>query len=64
MNKGSVIVDIASMSAYSTPNFLIPKKAYPLAETDETLFLKKILKLSALTKDEYQKKGLICPKTS
>lgn len=59
MNKGSVIVDIASMSAYSTPNFLIPKKAYPLAETDETLFLKKILKLSALTKDEYQKKGLI-----
>ena len=59
MNKGSVIVDIASMSAYSTPNFLVPKKAYPLAETDEALFLKKILKLSALTKDEYQKKGLI-----
>ena len=59
MNQGSVIVDIASMSAYSTPNFLIPKKAYPLAETDEALFLKKILKLSALTKDEYQKKGLI-----
>ena len=59
MNQGSVIVDIASMSAYSTPNFMIPKKAYPLAETDEALFLKKILKLSALTKDEYQKKGLI-----
>ena len=59
MNKGSVIVDIASMSAYSTPNFLVPKKAYPLSETDEALFLKKILKLSALTKDEYQKKGLI-----
>ena len=55
MNQGSVIVDIASMSAYSTPNFMIPKKAYPLAETDEALFLKKILKLSALTKDEYQK---------
>ncbi len=30
MNQGSVIVDIASMSAYSTPNFMIPKKAYPL----------------------------------
>lgn len=59
MNQGSVIVDIASMSAYSTPNFMIPKKAYSLAETDEALFLKKILKLSALTKDEYQKKGLI-----
>lgn len=59
MNQGSVIVDIASMSAYSTPNFMIPKKAYPLAETDEALFVKKILKLSALTKDEYQKKGLI-----
>lgn len=59
MNQGSVIVDIASMSAYSTPNFMIPKKAYPLAETNEALFLKKILKLSALTKDEYQKKGLI-----
>lgn len=59
MSKGSVIVDIASMSAYSVPNFMVPKKAYPLAETDEALFLKKILKLSALTKDEYQKKGLI-----
>lgn len=59
MKQGSVIVDIASMSAYSTPNFMIPKKAYPLAETDEALFLKKILKLSAITKDEYQKKGLI-----
>ena len=59
MNKGSVIVDIASMSAYSVPNFMVPKKSYPLAETNEALFLKKILKLSVLTKDEYQKKGLI-----
>jgi hypothetical protein len=33
-----VIVDISSNSAYSLPSFIIPKKAYPLAETDEAKF--------------------------
>ena len=58
MHKGSVIVDIASMSAYSMPSFLLPKKAYPLAETDEALFFKKALKMAGLVKDAYQKNGL------
>ena len=40
MNPGSVIVDVSSNSAYILPSFIIPKKAYPLAETDEDAFLK------------------------
>ncbi len=58
MHKGSVIVDIASMSAYSMPAFLLPKKAYPLAETNEALFFKKALKMTGMIKDAYQKNGL------
>ena len=59
MHKGSVIIDIASMSAYAMPELmLLPKKAYPLAETDEALFIKKALKMTGMIKDEYQKKGL------
>ncbi len=58
MHKGSVIVDIASMSAYSVPSFMLPKKAYRLAETDEALFFKKALKMTNLIKDTYQKNGL------
>ena len=57
MNAGSVIVDVASNSAYVLPSFIIPKKAYLLAETDETLFLEKLLKRSSLPKGEYQQKG-------
>lgn len=58
MHKGSVIVDIASMSAYSMPAFLLPKKAYPLVETNEALFFKKALKMAGMIKDAYQKNGL------
>ncbi len=58
MHKGSVIVDIASMSAYSMPAFMLPKKAYPLAETDENLFLKKIIKKTGMVKDAYLKNGM------
>ena len=58
MHKGSVIIDIASMSAYAMPELMLPKKAYPLAETDEALFIKKVLKMTGMIKDEYQKKGL------
>ncbi len=57
MNAGSVIVDVASNSAYILPSFIIPKKAYPLAETDEDKFLKKLVKRSGLAKGEYQQKG-------
>ncbi len=57
MNAGSVIVDVASNSAYILPNFIIPKKAYALAETDEEKFLKKLVKRSGMAKGEYQQKG-------
>lgn len=58
MGKGSVIVDVSSNSAYILPGFLIPKKAYALAETDEAKFLAKLCKRSKLAKGEYQQKGL------
>lgn len=57
MNPGSVIVDVSSNSAYILPSFIIPKKAYPLAETNEDAFLKKLVKRSGLAKGEYQRKG-------
>lgn len=57
MQAGSVIVDVSSNSAYILPSFIIPKKVYPLAETDEDLFVKKLVKKSNMPKDEYQKKG-------
>lgn len=57
MNPGSVIVDVSSNSAYMLPGFIIPKKAYPLAETDEAAFLKKLIKKSSMPKGEYQQKG-------
>nr|WP_297708471.1 SDR family NAD(P)-dependent oxidoreductase [uncultured Butyrivibrio sp.] len=57
MEKGSVIVDISSNSAYALPKFLINKKTYALAETDEDKFLKKLLKLSNLPKGDYAKAG-------
>ena len=57
MKEGSVIVDVASNSAYVLPSFLINKKVYALAETDEETFLKKLVKKSNLAKGEYQRKG-------
>ncbi|MBQ9730274.1 MAG: SDR family NAD(P)-dependent oxidoreductase [Clostridia bacterium] len=57
MKEGSVIVDVSSNSAYILPSFIIPKKAYALAETDEDAFLKKLVKRASLAKGEYQRKG-------
>ena len=57
MNPGSVICDIASSSAYSLPEFILPKKAYPLAETDEAAFLAKLIKRSNMAKTDYEKNG-------
>ena len=57
MKAGSVIVDISSNSAYALPGFIIPKKAYPLAETDEDAFMKKILKRANMAKTDYEKAG-------
>ena len=58
MNSGSVILDISSNSAYVLPKFLISKKTYRLAETNEKAFLEKLLKRSNLAKGEYQRAGL------
>ncbi|MBR6737332.1 MAG: SDR family NAD(P)-dependent oxidoreductase [Clostridia bacterium] len=57
MNPGSVIVDVSSNSAYILPSFIIPKKAYALAETNEELFVKKLVKRASIAKGEYQQKG-------
>ena len=57
MESGSVIVDVSSNSAYVLPSFLINTKVYALAETDEELFLKKLIKKSNLARGEYQRKG-------
>lgn len=58
MRKGSVIVDIASNSAYVLPKFLVHQKLYRLAEADEITFLKKCIKISSLPKGDYEKAGL------
>ncbi len=57
MNAGSVICDISSNSAYALPGFILPKKAYPLAETDEKAFLAKLIKRSNLARSDYEKNG-------
>ena len=57
MKAGSVIVDVSSNSAYALPGFIIPKKAYPLAETDEAAFLAKLIKKFNMAKGDYQRNG-------
>lgn len=57
MKAGSVIVDVASNSAYVLPGFLISKKTYALAETDEEQFIRKLLKKAVLPKGDYQRSG-------
>ena len=58
MNPGSVIVDVSSNSAYQLPSFFIPKKKYPLAETDENKFVATLLKKTNIVKDPYMKNGM------
>ena len=57
MKKGSVIVDVASNSAYVLPKFLINKKVYALADQDEEKFVAKITKKAKLAKGDYQRSG-------
>ena len=40
---GGCLVDTSSMSAYLTPEFIMPKKAFPLASTDREAFLRRIM---------------------
>ncbi len=58
MQAGSVIVDVSSNSAYALPGFLASEKTYRLADTDEALFVKKMLRLPGMMKDEYKRNGL------
>jgi len=48
---------VSSNSAYVLPSFLINKKQYALAETNEDLFVQKIIKKSNMAKTDYQKSG-------
>ena len=57
MAPGCVIVDVSSNSAYILPSFLINKKIYTLAETDEQKFISKIIKKSNMAKGDYQRSG-------
>jgi len=59
MEKGSVIVDIASNSAYSLPDVLtrFVSLLYPKAETDEKKFVEGILRIANLANTEYNKSG-------
>ena len=56
MQRG-VIVDIASNSAYILPSFMIMKKTYQLAEVDEGKFVAKLLKMTKMVKEGYQRSG-------
>ena len=57
MKAGSVILDVASNSAYVLPGFLISTKAYALAETDESAFIKKMMKKARMAKEGYPRAG-------
>lgn len=56
MQRG-VIVDIASNSAYILPSFMIRKKTYRLADVDEGKFVSKLLKMTKMVKEGYQRSG-------
>ena len=56
MQRG-VIVDIASNSAYILPSFMIMKKTYQLADVDESKFVSKLLKMTKMVKEGYQRSG-------
>lgn len=58
MKANTVILDVASNSAYVLPSFLINKKVYSLADQDEQAFLKKMLKKTKLAKEGYMRSGL------
>lgn len=58
MKKGSVIVDVASNSAYMIPSILVNKKTFALAEQNEERFIKKMTKLPSFIKDSYKSSGL------
>ncbi|MBO7681453.1 MAG: SDR family NAD(P)-dependent oxidoreductase, partial [Clostridia bacterium] len=60
MDKGSVICDVASNSAYSLPGAMVKpfKFLYKQADKNEDLFLKGILKVTGLISDDYLSAGM------
>ena len=59
MKEHSVILDVSSNSAYALPHLLtrLAGKNYKLAYTNETEFLKKMMKFANLAKTDYEKAG-------
>jgi NAD(P)-dependent dehydrogenase (short-subunit alcohol dehydrogenase family) len=43
MDEGSCIIDVASMSAYLTPKFIIPTKKYKYSRIDKEAFMRKMM---------------------
>jgi NAD(P)-dependent dehydrogenase (short-subunit alcohol dehydrogenase family) len=43
MEEDSCIIDVASMSAYITPKFLMPRRKYKYSRIDKDLFMKKMM---------------------
>lgn len=58
MKPGSVIIDIASNSAYILPEQMIDRESYKLADTDEDKFVATLLAKSNYAQTDYQKSGL------
>ena len=49
MSPGGCVIDTSSMSAYLTPEIIMPKGAYKYARTDHRLFMKKMLNRAAVS---------------
>jgi len=43
MEKGSCIIDVSSMSAYLTPQFIMPVRGYKYSRIDKEIFIKKMM---------------------
>lgn len=58
MEKGGVIVDVSSSSAYVLPDFLMGRGLCRLAEENEERFVRRVKGLCSLAPGAYQKSGL------
>ena len=58
MDKGGVIVDVASSAAYEAPKILVKHRIYEMAENDEDTFVKHLRRASNMAPDDYNKSGL------
>jgi len=56
--EGFAIVNVASMAAHMAPGFLLPKKSYPLAATNQDAFMKKMISRCNLFPKDFMKKGM------